>query len=271
MAHRLRLVSIIVVSFLTTVGLALGQGQSASTTGFGFSGGLAPGSYQSMGTVPALLGQTNARTSGQFRHSGRLPESGWYGRRGHYPQRRDGDQYGSYGYSSPYLAFWGPGYSYSSYYGGAYEDAYNYVDAPLAQGGAQQYGAQSQNQGGGQNQGMNGNQGQGQSQGQGQQGQGKEQAPPPKPQYLTYTPKKESLQQKAKSGKASPVDFKSDPSGSRVTVDGYFVGHTPTTVQIPYGKHLVSISKWGYESSEKEIDVTAKKSVSVNLKLHKDW
>lgn len=265
MTHRLRLVSIVVVSFLTSVALAFGQGQSASSAGLGFSGGLSAGAYKSLGTVPALSGQLNANTSGKFYQSARRPELGRDADRDDFSRDHYGRQYDGHGYDSPDLAFWVPGYFYSAYYGGGYADAYNYVDAPYAQSGAQQNGNQSQ--GSSQNQGMNG----GQSQSQSKQGQGKKEAPPQQPQYLTYTPKKESLQEKAKTGKAAPVDFKSDPSNARVTVDGYFVGHTPTTVQIPLGKHLVSISKWGYESAEQEIDVTGKKSVSVNSKLSKDW
>lgn len=255
MAHRLRLVCIIAVSFLTSAALALGQ--STSSLGLGFSGSLAPGSYQSLGTVPALSGQTSASTSSTFRDFSRAPESGEYGR-----------QYGNYGYYTSDLASLFPGY-FASYFDGGYADAYGYGGGPYQQGGSQQNGNgnQSQSQNDNQNQGMNGNQ----NQNQGKQGQGKQEAPPEKPQYLTYTPKKESLQEQAKSGKSAAVDFKSSPDGAEITVDGYFVGRTPTTVHIPLGEHLVSITKWGYRSWDQELNVTDEKSVSINSTLQKDW
>lgn len=273
MVHRLRLVSIIAVCFLTSAGLALGQGQGTSFSGSGFSNGPALGPSRSLGTIPPLrplMGQTNADASGGLRHSARESESGRHCEGGNSPHRRYGRLYEGDGYYSTDIALGLPGYFYSAYFGGDYADSYNYVDGPYAQGGTQQNGTQSQVQTGSQNQTMNQGQGQRQTQSQGKKGQAKEQAPQ-KPQYLTYTPKKESLQEKAKTGKAAPVEFKSNPSHARVTVDGYFVGHTPTTVQIPLGKHLVSISKWGYDSKEQEIDVTGKKSVSVNSTLSKDW
>lgn len=225
MTHRLRLLCILAISFLTSTALALGQ--SANSLGLSFPGGLPAGSYQSVGTAHAFLGHALSA----------FPDS------------------------SPGTAF-----------------ANGYV-FPAAQSDAQQNGngnqsqSQSQNQGqnGNQSQGMNGNQNQNQNQNQGKQGQGKQEAPPPKPQYLTYTPKQESLEQRAKSGKAESVDFKSSPAGAQVTVDGYFVGRTPTSARIPFGKHLVSITKWGYQSWEQEIDVTAKTPVSVNPTLNKDW
>lgn len=171
-------------------------------------------------------------------------------------------------------------------YSGAYQQGgsdthYVYAPSPKAQDNSQQQsnGDQAQGQNANQNQGANGtqNQGQGQPQAQGQnpaqnnQGQNKEEAPPEKPQYLTYSVQKKSLEEQSKSGKTLSVDFKSAPAGATITVDGYFVGHTPATAQIPVGKHLVSITKWGYDTWSKELDVNNGKDVSVNPKLHKDW
>lgn len=164
----------------------------------------------------------------------------------------------------------------------AYQDSGSstrYVYAPTSkpQDNSQQQagGSQGQSQSGNQNQGMAGaqnqNQNPNQNQNQNGQGQKKEEAPPEKPSYLTYTVKKKSLEEQAKTGKALSVDFKSVPAGATVTVDGYFVGHTPTTAQIPFGKHLVTITKWGYESWSQDLDVAAGKNLSVSPSLHKDW
>lgn len=256
MTRELRIASIVVVSFLTSVALAFGHGQSAAPTGFGFSGGLAPGAYQSMGTVPALLGQTNAGMAMEISHSWQGRESGGYG-----------FKYGGNGLYPSGSAVWVAEYLASNKSG----DEYAFAADPYPQDNTPQNG----NEGQAGNQGMNGNQNQNQSQNQnqnqGKQEKKKEQEQPQKPEYLTYTVKKKSLEEQAKTGKAAPVDFKSSPSHARVTVDGYFVGHTPMTIKIPYGKHLVSITKWGYQGFEQEIDVTAKKPVSVNPTLGKDW
>ena len=157
---------------------------------------------------------------------------------------------------------------------GAYQDGgsatqYVYPPAPKPQESSQQQGndSQGQSQNGNQNQGMSGNQNQNQN----GQGQKKEEAPPEKPSYLTYTVKKKSLEEQAKTGKTLSVDFKSVPAGATIMVDGYFVGHTPTTAKIPLGKHLVTITKWGYQSWSQNLDVASGKNLSLNPSLHKDW
>jgi PEGA domain len=163
----------------------------------------------------------------------------------------------------------------SAFPGQASAGAYTYASSPKQEDGGQQQGNgnQGQSQGGNQNQGMNRNQNPNQTPNpnQNKQGEGKEEAPPEKPHYLTYTPKKKSLQEEAKSGKALAVEFKSVPAGAEITVDGFFLGKTPMTTQIPLGKHLVSITKWGYQSWAQEMDVANGNSLSVNPTLHKDW
>jgi PEGA domain len=158
-----------------------------------------------------------------------------------------------------------------AYQSGGSASRYVYVSTPKPQESSQQQDneSQGQNQNGNQSQGMTGSQNPDQN----QKGQGekKEAAPPEKPSYLTYTVKKKSLEEQAKTGKTLSVDFKSVPAGATIMVDGYQVGHTPTTVQIPLGKHLVTITKWGYESWSQDMDVASGKKLSLNPSLHKDW
>lgn len=158
-----------------------------------------------------------------------------------------------------------------AYQSGGSASRYVYASAPKPQESSQQQGneSQGQSQNGNQDQGMAGNQNQNQNQK--GQGQKKETAPPEKPSYLTYTVKKKSLDEQAKTGKTLSVDFKSVPAGATIMVDGYFVGHTPVAKQIPVGKHLVSITKWGYQTWSQELDVASGKNLSVNPSLHKDW
>jgi hypothetical protein len=167
-----------------------------------------------------------------------------------------------------------PAAAASAFPGQSSSPSYTFAPTPKAQDSSQQQSNSNQGQGqnGNQNQSSSANQNQN-NQNQNNQGQAKdkEEAPPPKPSYLTYTVKKKSLEEQAKTGKTLPVDFKSAPAGASITVDGYFVGNTPTTAQIPVGKHLVSITKWGYESWSQEVDVAAGKDLSVNPKLKSDW
>jgi PEGA domain len=171
-----------------------------------------------------------------------------------------------FGYESP-----------AAYQNGGSAGHYVYAPTPKPQDSGQQQSdsSEGQSQSGNQDQGMkNGqNQTQGQNQNQVENGQGKnkEEAPPKKPTYLTYSVQKKSLEEQAKSGKTLSVDFKSVPAGASITVDGYFVGRTPSTKQIPVGKHLVSITKWGYETWSQELDVSSLKNLSINPSLHKDW
>lgn len=166
------------------------------------------------------------------------------------------------------------GYQHSaSYQAGGSSTRYVYPPTPKAQDSGQQQSnnTEGQSQSGNQNQGMAGSQNRNQTQNQNGQGQKKEEAPPEKPSYLTYTVKKKSLEEQVKTGKALPVEFKSVPAGATITVDGYFLGHTPATKQIPVGKHLVTITKWGYQSWSQNLDVASGKKLGVNPSLHKDW
>lgn len=170
-----------------------------------------------------------------------------------------------------------PAAAASAFPGQSSSTSYTFAPTPKPQENSQQQGnsSEGQSQTGNQNQGPSANQNSNQTQNQNQNNQGqakdKESAPPPKPSYLTYTVKKKSLEEQAKTGKALAVDFKSAPAGASITVDGYFVGNTPTTVQIPVGKHLVSITKWGYDSWSQELDVAAGKDLSINPKLKSNW
>ena len=161
----------------------------------------------------------------------------------------------------------------SAFPGQASSTTYTFAKSPQPQDNSQQQANsnQGQSQNGNQNQGTSGNQNQNQNQNNQGQAKDKEEAPPPKPSYLTYTVKKKSLKEQAKTGKALSVSFKSVPAGASITVDGYFVGNTPTTAQIPLGKHLVSITKWGYETWTKEMDFANGKTLTVNPTLHRNW
>ena len=100
----------------------------------------------------------------------------------------------------------------------------------------------------------------------------KEEAPPPAPTYLTYTKEANpGLTGGKASGKESSVDVKSSPAGADVSVNGYYVGKSPTTVQLPPGQYIITVNKWAYQEYVQVLDVSGGKPASVNPTLHGDW
>ena len=67
----------------------------------------------------------------------------------------------------------------------------------------------------------------------------------------------------------SSVSIKSDPAGAEITIDGKFVGTTPSSVQLKPGEHTVSIEKVGFKSWQKAMTVSAGGSVSLEATLDK--
>ena len=61
--------------------------------------------------------------------------------------------------------------------------------------------------------------------------------------------------------------LKSTPSGAEVTVDGKYVGSTPSTVKLPAGDHLISILKPGYQSWQRTISVVPGGEVTIDATL----
>jgi PEGA domain len=80
---------------------------------------------------------------------------------------------------------------------------------------------------------------------------------PPASMDARVTDSKIRLLELKKSAQAS-VKVKTDPAGALVTIDGEpQMGMTPMTVKLSVGKHKVHISSPGYETVDREIDVTA--------------
>jgi hypothetical protein len=71
------------------------------------------------------------------------------------------------------------------------------------------------------------------------------------------------------SAETSAVSIKSIPDGAEITVDGKYVGSTPSTLQLTSGDHMISIEKSGYKSWQRTISVTPGGSVSVDATLEK--
>jgi PEGA domain len=55
------------------------------------------------------------------------------------------------------------------------------------------------------------------------------------------------------------LEITSDPSGAEVTIDGNFVGRTPSQIEIAQGRHTIAISKAGCRTWERKLELSAGK------------
>ena len=63
--------------------------------------------------------------------------------------------------------------------------------------------------------------------------------------------------------------IKSDPDAAEITINGNFVGTTPSTIQLKPGDHTVLIQKTGFKSWQKTMSVSAGSSVTLSATLEK--
>ena len=83
------------------------------------------------------------------------------------------------------------------------------------------------------------------------------------PQAATDTPV-------ASSATEASIAIKSDPEAAEITINGKFVGTTPSTIQLKPGDHTVLIEKTGFRSWQKTISVTAGSSATLSATLDKN-
>jgi hypothetical protein len=65
------------------------------------------------------------------------------------------------------------------------------------------------------------------------------------------------------------MTIKSDPEGAEITIDGKYVGNTPSTIQLEPGDHTISLKKANFTVWEKTITATAGGNVTVGPTLEK--
>jgi len=68
----------------------------------------------------------------------------------------------------------------------------------------------------------------------------------------------------------SMVTFTSVPDHAEITVDGKFVGTTPSSIRLPPGERAVKIEKAGFKEWQRNITVFLGGDVSVNAALESD-
>lgn len=67
----------------------------------------------------------------------------------------------------------------------------------------------------------------------------------------------------------SVVTFTSTPDHADITVDGKFVGTTPSSIRLPPGDHSVTMEKSGFKAWQRTMTVYAGGEVSLNVNLEK--
>ncbi|HMD99825.1 MAG TPA: PEGA domain-containing protein [Terriglobia bacterium] len=73
----------------------------------------------------------------------------------------------------------------------------------------------------------------------------------------------------AASDQLASVGVASQPAGADITVDGKYVGSTPSTVKLTPGDHLIKIEKSGFKARERTITVSSGSEVTVSTTLEK--
>jgi pyruvate/2-oxoglutarate dehydrogenase complex dihydrolipoamide acyltransferase (E2) component len=86
-------------------------------------------------------------------------------------------------------------------------------------------------------------------------------APEAAPQPAPAAPAPEEL---------ATIVVKSIPDGADITVDGKFVGSTPSTVRLPPGDHTVVLQKSGYKTWQRTLAVSLGNTITVGPALEKN-
>ena len=68
-------------------------------------------------------------------------------------------------------------------------------------------------------------------------------------------------------GQFATVSVKSVPDGADITVDGKYVGSTPSTVRLPAGNHELTVCKEGFQSWQRSLSVGPGATITVNATL----
>jgi len=88
-------------------------------------------------------------------------------------------------------------------------------------------------------------------------------APEPKPSESA----KPGVPASAGTENVATVVVKSTPDGADVTVDGKFVGNTPSTLRLAPGDHTILVEKAGMKSRQRKMAVNAGSTVTIDAKL----
>ena len=89
-----------------------------------------------------------------------------------------------------------------------------------------------------------------------------------KQEAASMTPAAEQAQPGA-TAEISTVVVKSAPEGAEISIDGKFVGSTPSTLKLSPGEHNIVIEKSGFKSWQRTMTVNTSGSITVDATLEK--
>jgi plastocyanin len=68
---------------------------------------------------------------------------------------------------------------------------------------------------------------------------------------------------------ASTIELKSTPDGAEISIDGKYVGNTPTTLHLTVGDHVIKFEKPGFKPWERTLTITQGESTTIPATLEK--
>lgn len=89
---------------------------------------------------------------------------------------------------------------------------------------------------------------------------------PPLPEPTAPKP---TMEADRAAGELSTLVLKSDPDGGEISVDGRFLGNTPSTVRLPAGECTISVQKAGFGTWQKTVTITPGGIVTLTAALEK--
>ena len=67
----------------------------------------------------------------------------------------------------------------------------------------------------------------------------------------------------------STIELKSNPDGAEISIDGKYVGNTPTTLHLSVGDHLIKFEKPGFKPWERTLTITPGETTTIPATLEK--
>jgi hypothetical protein len=88
-------------------------------------------------------------------------------------------------------------------------------------------------------------------------------------EFALAAPSVEAVVPQPSATQSGTVTFQSEPDGADITVDGKFVGTTPSSLQLTAGDHSIEIGKSHFSSWKRTMTVAAGSSANVSATLDK--
>ena len=67
----------------------------------------------------------------------------------------------------------------------------------------------------------------------------------------------------------STIELKSNPDGAEISIDGKYVGNTPTTLHLSVGDHVIKFEKPGFKAWERTLTITSGETTTIPATLEK--